>query len=135
MSKFYSKVPSVGSSGINAFAQDWRFDVNFICPPVKLIPAVIHHLSIQQCRGVLVIPEWRTAIFWPLITTDGIHYLESVQKIHRFLPDFHCQYLSNHSVFRSGNKVNMVALFFNSGFVQKNMFMRCSVEGCNNCKA
>ena len=134
VSKFYSKVPSVGSSGINAFAQDWRFDVNFVCPPVKLIPAVIHHLSMQQCQGVLVIPEWRTAIFWPLITTDGVHYIETIQKIHRFAPDFHCQYLSSHSVFRTGNKVNMVALFFNSGIVQQSKFMRCSQEGCNICK-
>ena len=134
VSKFYSKVPSIGSSGINAFGQDWTQDMNFICPPVKLIPAVLHHMTVQQCQGVLVVPEWRTAIFWPLITTDGVHYIESVQKIHRFKPEFHCQYVRNASVFRPGNKVNMVGLFFNSGSVQYNKVMRCSKEGCEICE-
>ena len=133
VTKFYSKVPSLGSSGINAFAQDWCLDEIFICPPVKMIPAVILQLVSQACCGVLVVPEWKTSIFWPLITEDGIHYLDFVQKIHKFSPAFKEENDSSHTVFRPGNRVNMVALFINSNQAQKDMFKRCSMGGCKIC--
>ena len=73
VSKFYSKVAAPGTSGVNAFMQDWSQDVVFVCPPVSLIADVYQYIKTVHCSGVLVIPRWERNSYWPIITTDGVH--------------------------------------------------------------
>ena len=68
--KFYSKIPSLGCSGINAYSMDWSNDFNYVCPPIKDISFVINHIEAQECEGILVVPKWPLAIFWNKITVD-----------------------------------------------------------------
>ena len=84
--KFYSKIPSLGCSGINAFSIDWSNDFNFICPPVKDIGYVIEHIQNRPTRGILVIPSWPSGMFWNKITFDGSHLKPFFVKKHIFRP-------------------------------------------------
>ena len=71
--KFYSEIPCPSSAGINAFSNSWEQDFNWVCPPICLIPYTIKRIKRQKCEGILVVPRWPSAIFWPIITTDGAH--------------------------------------------------------------
>lgn len=35
--------------------------------PVFLIPKVIKYLEKCRCKGVLIVPYWSSAVFWPLV--------------------------------------------------------------------
>jgi hypothetical protein len=41
-----------------------------VSPPPRLIPQVINKLKRKTCTGTLVVPEWTSAPFWPMIV-DG----------------------------------------------------------------
>ena len=42
---FYSKIPQIGSIGVNFLAQDLKENVKyFCCPPVKMIGRAVCHL-------------------------------------------------------------------------------------------
>ena len=45
-----------GSEAVDTFCQDWRFNNNWLCPPVCLIARVIQHLELCQARGTLIAP-------------------------------------------------------------------------------
>ena len=47
--------------GIDALAQDWSAENNWICPPVRLIVDSVRHLISYSGRGTLIIPEWPSA--------------------------------------------------------------------------
>ena len=40
---------------------------NFVCPPPHLISTVLYHMESCQTKGTLVVPEWKSAPFWPLL--------------------------------------------------------------------
>ena len=63
--KFNTKFFQPGTSGVNAFAQDWSKDNNWLCPPVCLTCKVLSHLKVCNAAGTLVVPLWRSAHFWP----------------------------------------------------------------------
>ena len=66
--KFYSLFFTPGSAGCNAFTYDWSKEFSLLVPPVDLVGRVIHHLKLCQGKGVLVVPKWSSAKFWPLLT-------------------------------------------------------------------
>lgn len=65
--KFFSDFLCPHSSGINAFAHSWDKETLWVCPPVSKIVQVLRKLKESNCKGVLVIPKWQTADFWPFI--------------------------------------------------------------------
>ena len=70
--KFNSKFFSPGCFGVDALAQNWSTDNNWLCPPVHLIPASLRKLASHKAVGTLVVPEWPLASFWPLLhSTPG----------------------------------------------------------------
>jgi len=71
---FNSKFFQAGTSGVNAFSQDWAFANNWLCPPVYLTAKVVTHLKICKAAGTLIVPLWRSAHFWPIICADGVHF-------------------------------------------------------------
>ena len=74
LSKFNSRFYQPGTSGVNAFSQDWAFENNWLCPPVFLTAKVIKHLELCKARGTLVVPFWTSAHFWTIICKDGVHF-------------------------------------------------------------
>ena len=137
LKKYYSKIASPNCAGINAFAQDWSKDFNYCCPPVKLIPDVIQHLKINGSHGILVVPWWPGAIFWPLLTLDGCHLHTMFYKFHIFRPTFRKGEFCDSNLF-DGYRSNfsMIGLIFNSTVPlnEKPNINRCLMGGCEKCK-
>ncbi|XP_063436370.1 uncharacterized protein LOC134717808 [Mytilus trossulus] len=64
VSRFFSKFFTPGTSGVDAFAYDWSAFNNWIVPPIYLITRVINYMLICKAKGALVIPKWKSAVYW-----------------------------------------------------------------------
>ena len=64
--RFNSRYYNPGSEAVDAFTCDWGSEMNWWCPPIYLIPRILRHAQNCQCRGILVVPHWPSAPFWPL---------------------------------------------------------------------
>lgn len=60
------------SDAIDTFTCNWADDNNWWCPPIYLIPRVIRHAQGSKAKGTLIIPQWPSSPFWPLLFPDGI---------------------------------------------------------------
>ena len=87
--RFNSKFYCPGSSGVNAFTHDWSYELNWLCPPISLIGACLRHMKLCKARGVLFIPEWKSAYFWPLLTPNGRIFYDFVKEYLYLQPFFH----------------------------------------------
>jgi hypothetical protein len=67
VAKFNSQFWTRGTEGVDAFAYDWSNDNNWLVPPIHYIPNVINHMLKYRCYGTLVVPKWKSALFWPCI--------------------------------------------------------------------
>ena len=65
--RFNSKLYCPHSECVNAFTSDWSSDFNWLCPPISLVGNAIKHLKFCNARGTLIIPEWPSAYYWPLL--------------------------------------------------------------------
>ena len=110
--KFYSKIPSPGTSGINAFAMDWSGDFNYVCPPVKEIISVIRHILLNPCQGILVVPKWKSAMFWLKLTLDGKTFLPIFRNVVEFKPYLVKGELCTYNVMSGRPNFNFLALVF-----------------------
>ena len=75
VSRFNSKFYCPGTEGVNAFSNSWINENNLLVPPVKLIPKVLKHLNHEGVVGTLVIPVWKSASFWSLLTGDQFSWM------------------------------------------------------------
>lgn len=55
------------SSGVDVFTYDWGPVFGLFVPPVILVARVLKKLQCCRARGVLVVPEWISANYWPLL--------------------------------------------------------------------
>lgn len=66
----YGKCP--GTSGVDAFTQDWGFkEWAWVCPPTNLVIETIKKIAQTRMKAVLIVPKWQTADFWPYLCPDG----------------------------------------------------------------
>jgi hypothetical protein len=93
LQRFYSRFWCKESEGVDAFTYPWTHSFGLFVPPIILIPRVL--LKMQSCgaKGVLIVPEWKSANFWPMIwTSDGhfksfvIDYMELPTAISYYIP-------------------------------------------------
>ena len=54
-----------------ALSVDWAGESNYAAPPVALISRVLMHMRSSACRGLLFVPRWPSAAFWPLLVDDA----------------------------------------------------------------
>lgn len=80
VARFNSKYFSPGCSAVDALAQDWGSDNNWLCPPVYLIIASVKHLCCHKGVGTLVIPEWPSAAFWPFLHSSPSRFASFVKE-------------------------------------------------------
>jgi hypothetical protein len=52
-------------------------------PPIRLVSRSILHLKRSKARGVLIIPAWRSAAFWPCVH-DGFSYIRGISGLLEF---------------------------------------------------
>ena len=68
---FYSKFYEIGTLGVDAFSQPWSGHVCWIVPPISEIQRVLAKLRSEPVMGVLGVPYWPSAGFWPLLRANG----------------------------------------------------------------
>lgn len=68
--RFYSRWWCPRTLGIDAFKFSWSRENCWLVPPPRLICKVIHKLKADKTSGTLVVPEWKSAPFWPLLHSN-----------------------------------------------------------------
>ena len=63
--RFFSPWWVPETEGVNAFSQNWTGEENWLVPPIQLVPCTIEHVIQSNCYAALVVPEWKSQIFWP----------------------------------------------------------------------
>jgi len=112
LERFNSRFWSPGSEAVDAFTCTWAGENNWWCPPVYLIPRVIRHAQSTCCKGTLIIPQWVSSPFWPLLFPDGVNPIESVVGIAE-LPSSEGLFLpgeSGHNLFKDTPNTPVLAL-------------------------
>ena len=74
LTRFNSRFYQPESEAVDAFTQNWQYDNNWLFPPIILIPKVIKHLKASNAEGTLVVPCWKSSVFWTLLCEDGVHW-------------------------------------------------------------
>lgn len=70
---FFSRFWCENTLGIDAFSENWGGYNGLFVPPITLISKVILHMKMCKAYGLLVIPLWKSAPFWPLLCTgEGV---------------------------------------------------------------
>lgn len=67
---FYSRFWCPDSAGVDAFTVDWSNVYGLFVPPVVLVSRVLRKMRQCAAKGVLVVPEWKSANFWPLVSNE-----------------------------------------------------------------
>ena len=69
--RFNSRFWCPGSEAVDAFTCSWARENNWWCSPVYLVPRVIRHAQSTKANGTLIIPQWFSSSFWPLLFSNG----------------------------------------------------------------
>ena len=72
LQKFNSLYWNPGSLCVDAFTCDWSGENNWLVPPVTEVSRVINHLVKCKAKGTLIVPNWTSSPFWPLIFDTGL---------------------------------------------------------------
>ena len=75
--RFFSRFWNPFCIGIDAFTECWSFDYGLFVPPIALVLRVIRKMMLDRATGVLIIPCWKSAAFWPILCPDG-NFIPSV---------------------------------------------------------
>lgn len=110
--KFFSRYSSVGTSGVNFFAQQLTQEDFYYCfPPVRRAVDALRHLANFGASGVIVIPVWFRASFFHWFFPDGVHAATWCFKLVKFSPTFTSS-LYVGPVFKGKKDFDTVALQF-----------------------
>ena len=83
--RFNSACWNPGSEAVDAFCQNWAGENNWACPPVKLIIPTLRHLRYCTGEATIVVPEWPSAAFWPVLRPQPGRFANFVKSF-RVLP-------------------------------------------------
>ena len=106
---FNSKYYCPGSTHVNTFTTNWQKKNNWLCPPIKDIPATIRHLQFCKARGTLLIPCWTSAAWWPLIYPDGKQLATFIKGI-LVMDPYYESYSDSNTVFKGYQAFKTLAL-------------------------
>ena len=66
--RYFARFWNPDTLGIDAFMQSWKVENSWLVPPVYLIPRALAYMYNQGAKGTLVVPLWKSAAFWPMLT-------------------------------------------------------------------
>ena len=81
VSRFYSLYNVPGSAGVDAFSFNWAGDFVLLVPPVSIVGRVLHHMVLCRATGVLIVPCWPSAFYWPILINDFAEYISDILKV------------------------------------------------------
>ena len=116
--KFFSKIPQIGSSGVNFFAQCLSSaEVYYCCPPPKLVLYTIQFLlQTENITAIVVFPFWKKANYFTYIV-NGKFCAPFVLNYKIFNPCFS----ASHGIFKGYKNFNMMAILLTSGKIAGNL--------------
>ncbi|VDI18633.1 Hypothetical predicted protein [Mytilus galloprovincialis] len=85
--RFNSKIWYPGTEAVDAISQNWNTETNWSVPPPALISMVVRKVEDDKANSTVVIPEWKSAPFWPLLF--AFQNLTKSIKGTKFLPKEH----------------------------------------------
>ena len=68
----------------DAFANEWPEGLLYCFPPMHLVPSVLRHVAQSSARVLLVVPDWPSQPWWPLLLR-----LSRRSRLLRRLPDLY----------------------------------------------
>ena len=96
--RFNSRYFDPSAEATDAFTQHWGYTRNWLVPPIYMITRVIDYLQLCQGFGILVVPKWESAYFWPTIRNILNHETSHVSG-QMLLGDIFKQYGNQNSIF------------------------------------
>ena len=81
---FNSKYWCPNTSHVDAFSVSWRYENNWLVPPITLIGRAVKHVRASSARATLVVPDWPSAPFWPLLFSKGSSLSRIVVQVIKF---------------------------------------------------
>ena len=66
--RFCSLLYERDAVAIDAFSISWHGENAYAFPPPSLIPAVLSHAATCRTTFTIIIPEWHSAFWWPLLS-------------------------------------------------------------------
>ena len=73
INRFHSRFWCPDTQAVDTFTVEWEGEVSWLVSPLYLIPSAWKHAEHCKAKGTLVIPLWKSAVFWPLVCPDGVH--------------------------------------------------------------
>ena len=73
LSRFFSLFHSPGCEGVDCFTYDWKDEKCLMVSPVSIVGRALNHLRLCKSQGVLIVPFWPSAHFWPMLKIDFAH--------------------------------------------------------------
>jgi hypothetical protein len=74
-----------GAEAVDALAQTWIGENNWLVPPPRLATDCLKKLQYENSTATLVVPEWKSAPFWPLIVDENGMFKDFI-KMFYYLP-------------------------------------------------
>ena len=71
LARFNSRFAAPGAEAVDAFCQCWTGENNWLVPPPIIVHRTLQHLIHDRACGTLIVPEWPSAAFWPVLFPDG----------------------------------------------------------------
>ncbi|XP_068250724.1 uncharacterized protein [Palaemon carinicauda] len=68
---YYSRYWSPTCNRIDAFSEHWGGKFGLFVPPITVNTQVIKKMAFDKAAGVLVVPCWKSALFWPFLCPTG----------------------------------------------------------------
>lgn len=79
--RYNSKFWNPESEAVDCFTKNWEGENNWLVPPIHLIVSSIKHLLNCKAYGVLVVPNWPSAVFWPMLFDENLYYKTYVKDV------------------------------------------------------
>ena len=108
---FCSRFLCKDTAAVDAFTVDWSSLTNgFFHPPVGLVTRVLKHVQYIKAKGVLIVPVWESADFWPVIVR--LVRAEQLIELSRFRPYLVAAQWIESNVFKGKSSFDFVAFRF-----------------------
>jgi hypothetical protein len=65
---YNSRTHDVGTTGVDALAQRWKGEINWVNPDFGLVGEVLELVAAQGATATIVVPGWKSQAWWPMLT-------------------------------------------------------------------
>lgn len=83
--RFNSKYWVPGTEAVDCYTQCWSGECNWLVPPPSCVLETVNKILHDRCYGVLVIPKWESAPFWPILIKAKGEYCDFIIDV-AYLP-------------------------------------------------